>query len=688
MKLQIPRAANRRLRPLGFLVLALPGLACAQDAPENTGRVFTPADFVRFAPTNALDMLNQVPGFAVRDDDQGRGLGQASTNVLINGERLASKSQSVFDLLSRVTADNVIRIEIVDGAELQMPGLSGQVANVITRNGAVSGRYQYRTMHRPKYAEPGWFGGEVSARGATLESEWSAAYNHGMGRGAGGGSGHITDGNGTITEWRDVLLQFEGEFPRLSGSYKWNSPGGTIANVNAVYTHNQTDFSLDEKRNPVNGIGLFRDFDNSSRGDGYEVGGDIDFAFGPGRLKLIGLDRSNQNDSGQDTLQIFDNNAPTTGSRFASESGTGERIARAEYRWDAWGGNWEVDAEAAFNELDQSSRLFNRNASGTYTETPLPRGSGAVTEDRYEMILTHGRTFANGVSMQLGAGAENSELAQTGPGGLTRDFWRPKGSLSLAWMPQEGLDLSLKIARSVGQLSFGDFLASVSLQEGNNNAGNAELKPTLSWTSDLAINKSLGAWGSTNLALYGRWHDDYIDVIPLPGGGESPGNIDSAQLFGLRWTSTINLDPIGWEGVRLSINFTAEDSEVKDPLTGFTRSFSNHFDRNGSISLRHDIPGSSWAWGTGIEYSHVLPGYRLSQVSKDYEGPAYTFAFIEHKDVFGLIVNAQIFNLTDGRAIFHRTVYSGLRNSSAVQFTENRNLSVQPIFQLRVTGNF
>jgi outer membrane receptor for ferrienterochelin and colicin len=83
--------------------------------------VFTPADFTRFAPRNALDMLNNVPGFSIVSDDQGRGLGQASTNVLINGQRVASKSESVFDVLRRITSAQVERIEIVDGATLGIP---------------------------------------------------------------------------------------------------------------------------------------------------------------------------------------------------------------------------------------------------------------------------------------------------------------------------------------------------------------------------------------------------------------------------------------------------------------------------------------------------------------------------------------------------------------------------------------
>ncbi|MDY6981794.1 MAG: TonB-dependent receptor plug domain-containing protein [Pseudomonadota bacterium] len=680
-------------RPLAFTVFALPGIACAQEA-SSAMRVYTLADFLRFAPTSAMDMLNQVPGFAVRnDDDQGRGLGQVTTNVLINGERPSSKSQSVFDQLNRITSENVERIEIVDGATLKIPGLSGQVANVITKTGAISGRYQYRTIHRPKYARPMWGAGEISVNGSSPGLEWNAAFNHGAGRGAAGGSANLMDGTGTVTEWRDMRQQFIGEFPKLSGNVKWRSAGGTVANVNASVNGDYTDNSLDEARDlvAVDAVDYYRDFDNRNRGDGHELGGDLDFALGPGRLKLIGLDRLNSREVTQNVLQIFSDGSPTTGTRFSSESESSERIGRSEYSWDAWGGNWQLAAEAAFNKLEQGSQLFNLASDGGYEEVALPLSSGEVTEDRYEMVLTHSRTFANGVSMQLGAGGETSELAQSGPGGLTRDFFRPKGSLSLAWKPYDGLDLSLKIARSVGQLSFGDFLASMSLQQGNRNAGNVELKPTQSWTTDIGIKRDLGAWGSTTLTLFGRLHDDYIDVIPLPGGGESSGNIDTARLYGVTWNNTINFDPMRWRGgngLRLTANVTIEDSEVEDPLTGKRRSFSGHFDRRANFTLRRDIPASNWAWGVGLEYVHAQPAFRIAQISKDYEGPAYTFAFIEHKDVFGMIVNLNVFNVTDGRWIFHRTVYTDRRDNSPVLFIENRNLSVQPIFRLQITGTF
>ena len=111
----------------------VPAPAAAPASGGSARQVFTPADFVRYAPKNAYDMLNQVPGFSIRDNEQLRGLGQATGNVLFNGERPSTKSDDMVTLLSRIPAGNVERIEIVDGASLDIPGLSGQVANIVYR---------------------------------------------------------------------------------------------------------------------------------------------------------------------------------------------------------------------------------------------------------------------------------------------------------------------------------------------------------------------------------------------------------------------------------------------------------------------------------------------------------------------------------------------------------------------------
>src|ERR1044071_10425623 len=116
-------------------MIAAPGLAQtpAPPAPAAPKRVYTPADFARFAPKTAYDMLVQVPSFTIRSADVERGLGQASENVLINGQRIANKSGGAIDQAQRTSAASVDRIEIFDAASLGIAGLAGQVANIILK---------------------------------------------------------------------------------------------------------------------------------------------------------------------------------------------------------------------------------------------------------------------------------------------------------------------------------------------------------------------------------------------------------------------------------------------------------------------------------------------------------------------------------------------------------------------------
>ena len=474
----------------------------------------------------------------------------------------------------------------------------------------------------------------------------------------------------------------------MSGSLKWEGPGSSVAHLNAQYQQTYSDNKDTESRMDPGGVD--RRYANTARdrGRNYEIGGNFEFALGPGRLRLVGLDRYERDRYRQDVLFEYADGSPDTGGRFANLGTNREYVARTEYNWKLLGGDWQWSGEGAFNRFDGSAQLFDLDPTGELVEIPFPAGTGGVNEDRYESILTHGRQLARNLSLQVGVGGEYSRLSQTGSQGLVRTFRRPKGSLSLAWTPRQDLNVGLKLARVVGQLSFGDFLARVDLDQQNGSAGNVNLVPPQSWELNFETKKELGAWGTTTLKLFAKWYQDFIDYIPLPGGGESRGNISRARGRGIEWVSTFKFDPLGWPGAKIDADLSAVSSDLRDPLTGMHRSFSNESNRIANVTLRDDLPHSSWAWGAGVQYAHVLPYYRLSEVGIDYEGPAYTFAFIEHKNVFGLDVRLQVFNMTNGRHIFRRAVYDGFRDTSPVLFREDGNQSVGFIYQLSVKGKF
>lgn len=650
---------------------------------------YAAADFARFAPKNALDMLNNVPGFQIRADQDGaRGLGQASDNVLVNGQRLSAKSDSLFDQLARIPAASVVRIDIVDGATLAVPGLSGQAADVITRPDAFSGQFSWQGEARPHFSHPGYTGGEVSVKGALGKVEYTAAIANDGGRGAYGGPYRILNGDGSLRESRDGRLWSDYDAPKVSGGVKLTGGGGMIANLNGSYRRRYETYSETEDRLPVAGTPRQRVRYGRDRSYDYEIGGDLQAGLLGGTLKLIGLNRFEHGTFTDEAVLTRADGGAAEGGRYAQTVDSGEVIGRAEYSWK-WGkADWQLAAEAAFNRLDKDASLFDLAAGGGFVEVPFPEGDGGVREDRYETSLSYGRPLTPKLSMQLTLAGERSTIRQTGPDGLVRSFVRPKGSASFAWVPHKGLDISLKIERSVGQLDFDDFLGRVFLDQGNQNDSNFTLVPAQSWNIILAAKQDLGKWGSTNLRVFDRRFTDFVDLVPLPGGGEGRGNIDSVHRYGLEWTSTFKLDPLGFTGAKLDTNVILQRSELTDPLTGQRRQLANLVTRLVEVDLRHDIPGSDWAWGSGFEYAERQPYYRINEFGRQSEGPVFDFHFIEHKDVLGATVRFSVINLANARRRIYREVYDGRRDTGTIAFIEERSQLIGPIFRLSVKGNF
>lgn len=678
-----------------LLFLPLPALAQQTADPATSPppvateagnkQVYTPADFVRYAPRNALDMLRQVPGFTIRSGSQERGLGQASENVLLNGQRVANKSGGAVEELEKMAADRVERIEIVDAASLDIAGLSGQVANIVTKPGKkASGQFSWTPRFGNDFADPVFTRGSVSYSSGLGPLDYTLALDSSGFRGGHGGITVIRDPLGGVVEFRDDVSKSREDEVEPSARFTINGPGSSIGNASISYTFDRESSRDVSERLRPDGLARTRFNRSFEKGWEFELGGDFAFDLVGGRLKLIGLLSIEDEPSVSTAITQFADGSPTTGDQVERESRARELIGRAEYGWK-WGrSDFQISAEGAFNSLNNFTRLFLLDSAGTFVEIPFPAASGQVKEDRYELLATFGRPLGSGLTLQLVGGAEHSTLEA---GGVARKFLRPKGSLLLGWKPDVRTDVSLKLARAVGQLNFNDFLASVSLADEQTNAGNINLVPPQSWEADLEVNRGLGRLGTTRVRLYGRLIEDIVDVIPIGVDGESLGNLDRATRYGVEWKSTFELEPLGWRGAKLDATVQFEHSDLKDPLTGEKRPISSNLYRSFTFDLRHDVPGGPWAWGLHFFHDWRAHSYRLTEVGRRWEGPIWLDAFVENKDVFGLTVRATVTNFANARNRWDRTVFDG-RRTDPVLFRELRNRSIGPAFNLSVRGNF
>ncbi len=662
----------------------------APAAANGDAQVFEPAYFAQFAPRNALDMVDRIPGFSISGgNDQGqRGLGQATQNVIVNGERLSSKSESVRDQLRRIPATDVVRIEILDGNATSIPGLTGQVANVVYTSNGASGQFEWTTGFRPHNTEAQLFGGEISVIGSSGSLDYTVSLSNENNRFGADGPVSITDRDGALIESQYSKLSGKFDNPKISTAFSYDFGGDVTANLNLSY--GSDFFSRKEPETAIDSAGVTRTREALVEEDGpeYELGGDIQFPFGPGSLKLILLERFERDNYSSSVIDRLSDDSPPRGFRFEQTNGAGERIGRLEYDWKLWGADWQLSGEAAFNRLDRRSRLFELAPGGEFVQLAFPQGNGGVTEDRYDASLSISRSLSSTLSVQVIGAMEFSTIEQTGFAANSRSFKRPKGSFAATWKPRDDFDISVTLAKRVSQLSFGDFLASVSLNNDNQNGGNNELVPYQSYNVEIEANKTFGAWGSLKLEARKAWFQDFIDWFPLPGGGEARGNIGDADRLHLQANATINLDPLGFRGARVDLEVVKRDMNVIDPFTGLTRPFS--YDQEGSfeIDFRHDVPGTDWAWGANLDHFDQAPYARRFEIGREWEGKVFGSLFIEHKDVLGLTVRARANNLLGARDYFQRTVFDGPRPEGAVRFEEYRSRRIGPIFRLTVSGDF
>ena len=121
------------------LALGLPSLAWSAEPASVAPTSFPAGFFSQYNPTTAADIVARVPGFDLQDGAERRGFAASSGNLLINGERPSSKT-APSEILKRIPAGAVVRIELLSGADAgsDIRGQS-QIVNVVVDPSALKG---------------------------------------------------------------------------------------------------------------------------------------------------------------------------------------------------------------------------------------------------------------------------------------------------------------------------------------------------------------------------------------------------------------------------------------------------------------------------------------------------------------------------------------------------------------------
>ena len=297
----------------------------ASDAAS--GRVqYDSGFFTQFNPQTALDMVRQTPGFALDGGDDRRGFSGAVGNLLIDGLRPSAKSQSLDSILSRIPASQVVRIELLRGAEVAGDASGASVLlNVVRTESAGSGvweaGFEYTARETPAPR------GEISYSGRNGQLEWGLGASYHSEYRDMPGWRRFYDGAG--------IYQGRAETPSPARDFREASINGNIAaplaggrfSANAQVSGWSFDADNDF---------LFYDAADASdfqlrqifeeREPGHELGANYDRDFGPWSLALIGL--INRENYESEDRGVYTGNAVGTFSQELEQE-SGESILRA-----------------------------------------------------------------------------------------------------------------------------------------------------------------------------------------------------------------------------------------------------------------------------------------------------------------------------------------------------------------------
>ncbi len=655
-------------------------IALAASVPSGTVTPYAASFFASRQPTTALDMVGLLPGFVLDVGDHVRGFGGAAGNVLIDGVRPATKDDSLDEILKRIPASAVLRIDIIRGGA---PGINMQgktvIANIIRRRGN-GGRLTISAAEITDQAGREGFGLRVEGARTLGPTTWEGSLlaQHGYDDSTGSGTRlEISPGGGAVTG---------GPETSIGSSYVWKATGGVDTQVwggklkaNIALQVTPQQYIQNDLLGSPAALNQEHDLDGQ---DTAELGVRYDRPFGD----KVGLEtyllqqfgqvrnRSNLNDPGDVELLRLAKN-------------TSESIGRATVTIRAAPTlTIQSGVEGDFNWLLDHTLYFINDAPQV-----VPAANVRVTEYRGELFGTSTWQAARTLTVETGIRLEASRIASTGDDFDVRSYLFPKPRVAVSWSPDAADQLRFRVEREVSQLDFDDFAASAApLSNGAVRAGNPELDPQRDWVFEAAYDRRFWSAGQITLTLR---HYDYgyvIDRIPIyssAGPYDAPGNIGSGEKDEAAVTLTLPTDRLGVKNGSLTAQSTFRRSRVIDPTTGQPRSISGLHPLDAEVHFTQGLPRWKALWGIDYYDQYQETYYRFDEIDSS-KTKSYVSAFAEYKPRPDLSFRVEFQNL-GGRGVREtRQIYLGPRNGFPLDYTDIRDTGGRRAIYFRVRKTF
>ena len=669
----------------------------AAAAPQNgaNSRVTTyeAAYFQQFAPRTALDIARRVPGFQLdlgaTQNDLGavdvRGFSGTAGNVVFNGARPSSKAETLENILVRIPAQRVVRVEVGPG-DIYGSDYAGksQVLNVIlSAASGIDGNVTAATMRR--YS--GYINTDI--QGSAVIRTGPSTFNVSAGTGR---NKQLEEGTDTLTdeltgepvEFRRKHNSYFNRDPFLAGSWALERASDSAYRLNARWQPSRFDLTQRNRVTPEGGDPHDDNLYQKYRDPVIELGGDVTRPLAGGAIKLVGLATRRKRDDMDTYLQrdgLLDEGGTVVGGfEQTVKADRNETIGRLTWtRSDLAGFSFEAGAEAALNTLDSNVEFSEFDENGNKVRIDLPLDDASVKEKRGEIYFSAGKNLNADLRVDGGVNYEFSHLKVSGDTSAERTlkFWKP--NLALDWKPGAKWHTRLSVRRVVAQLDFYDFISVAELSTDRVNAGNENLQPQRTWEFRATAEHPILGEGLFKLDL---GHDlismlqdrillcDPDDPTNPKKCFDAPGNIGT----GKRFFATLTLDaPLTrlWKGLRVKFDGTVQRTRVDDPISGDPRKFSGFFPAwQWNVDVRRDI--GDWSYGFNIGDNQRFTFYRTDEFDSNFNGGPFATAFIEYRPTSRTAVS---FNVDNG--------FNTTGNRERILFDPNRSAPTDIIREFR-----
>ncbi|HEY7799622.1 MAG TPA: TonB-dependent receptor [Hyphomonadaceae bacterium] len=564
----------------------------AEDAASNVTS-YKPDFFTQFRPNTSFDMVTRIPGFQFDGGSNARGFAGTAGNVLIDGERPPSRSDSLSSVLSRIPSGAVERIDIIrGGAEgIDMQGKS-IVANVIRKpdaglTGAITAGANINTRGN------GGLNAGIQVQDQRDGRLLEGALNAGKSNGSGENYRQRISPSGDVI--LDAVSHNESEFQNISatGAYESALFGGKVR-VNGQARMQQNSYDNEEIQTIPAGIQV-------DQGDNEYANGEVGLRYtrdiGGYGVELVAFQSLEEGEfEGVLNTPVF-----TSASRF-SEKG-GESIAGATLRLPAFGKiEVETGAEGVYNWTEsETANIFNGQIFS------LQGDAFQADETRAEAFATLTWKPAESFNAEIGARYEWSRItAESGTLSSEKTLGYFKPRLNTSWSPIKDHQINLRAERIVDQLDFDGFASAAAFETGAHSIGSIDIEPEKSWLYEARYERQFGGQNSFVAELSHRETENALGGVAILLPGETvplsiTRNYGPATESRLELSGNMELDRFGIPGGILTLGGNLQDTETVDPVTGETRRVSYEETYGWNLSFQQTLDGGNFRWAVFVE---------------------------------------------------------------------------------------